>query len=191
VDTDQVLQRLLRALMPWREFLPEEDSKPDLYGPFWLATTLVFLCAVTGNLVSYLAYLPSSDKPVWHYDMQKMTTAASMFYGTVTLLPFVVSMVLTRVLNVATLSVSQLICIFGYSNLVFVPISLLCVIPSDVFHYLVFSLGFAFTSAFLLRQIYPVIPEAARRPYGYALCGGIVVTQLGLVAAQKFYFFKF
>ena len=30
-------------------------EKPDLWGPFWIATTLVFLLAVTGNFTSYLA----------------------------------------------------------------------------------------------------------------------------------------
>lgn len=191
VDADQILHRLLRAFTPWRAFLTPEDSKADLYGPFWLATTLVFLVAVAGNLVSYLAYLPSSKSPVWRYDMQKMTSAASMFYGAISLLPLAASVVLSRLLLVADLSLSKLVCLWGYSLAVFIPVSLLCIIPSDVFHYVVFAVGYAFSCGFLVRQIQPVIPLTAMKPYGYALLGGIAATHFGLVAACKFYFFNF
>jgi hypothetical protein len=191
VDSEQILGRLLRALSPWKPFFLPEDPKADLYGPFWIATTLVFLVAVAGNLVSYLAYLPSSKSPVWRYDMQKMTSAATMFYGAITLLPLAASITLSRVLLVADLALSKLICLWGYSLTAFVPVSLLCIIPSDLFHYLVFAAGFAFSVGFLLKQVYPVIPQAVMKPYGFALLGSIALTHFGLVAACKLYFFNF
>lgn len=49
------------------------------YGPFWIATTLVFLSAVAGNYASYVSYrrthaqAPSgSDAPAWYYDIDKV-----------------------------------------------------------------------------------------------------------------------
>ena len=49
------------------------------YGPFWIATTLVFLSAVAGNYASYVSYrrthaqAPSgSDVPAWYYDIDKV-----------------------------------------------------------------------------------------------------------------------
>jgi hypothetical protein len=191
VDTEQILHRLARAFMPWRPFLTEEDSKADLYGPFWLATTLVFLVGVAGNLVSYLAYLPSDKTPVWRYDMQKLTSAASMFYGAITLLPLAASTVLYRLLSIDELPLSTLLCLWGYSLASFVPVSLLCIIPSDIFHYLVFAVGLAFSAGFLVRQIQPVIPADKMQPYGYALLGGIVAAQFGIIVACKVYFFNF
>lgn len=48
------------------------------YGPFWIATTLVFLSAVAGNYASYVSYRRTharepigSDIPAWYYDIDK------------------------------------------------------------------------------------------------------------------------
>jgi len=48
------------------------------YGPFWIATTLVFLSAVAGNYASYVSYrrthaaaASGSDVPAWYYDVDK------------------------------------------------------------------------------------------------------------------------
>ena len=35
---------------------PATLNTPPRYGPFWVATTLIFVTAASGNLSSYLAY---------------------------------------------------------------------------------------------------------------------------------------
>lgn len=52
------------------------------YGPFWIATTLVFVTAVTGNYASYVSYhhkasLPEGDTQAWYYDIDKVGTYPS------------------------------------------------------------------------------------------------------------------
>ena len=47
------------------------------YGPFWVATTLVFVSAVTGNYASYISYKHShsgSQTAVdsWYYNVDKV-----------------------------------------------------------------------------------------------------------------------
>ncbi len=49
------------------------------YGPFWIATTLVFVSAVTGNYASYLSYRSkhaggAASQQVWYYDINKART---------------------------------------------------------------------------------------------------------------------
>ncbi len=54
VDTDEVGARILGAVVPvrGRSFLQDVTKRrPDLYGPFWICTTLVVSVAVTGNMV--------------------------------------------------------------------------------------------------------------------------------------------
>ena len=41
VDTVQVVDRLRRALSIQNEMFFENEMRPDMYGPFWLCTTLV------------------------------------------------------------------------------------------------------------------------------------------------------
>ena len=46
------------------------------YGPFWIATTLVFVTAVTGNYASYVSHnrheaTTGSETQAWYYDIDK------------------------------------------------------------------------------------------------------------------------
>ncbi len=64
----------------------------DRYGPFWVATTLIFTSTVSGNYANYLSYkrdeaaaagaagapspsaaaAPAGDQKVWYYDINKV-----------------------------------------------------------------------------------------------------------------------
>jgi hypothetical protein len=46
----------------WAPFFSVGDSKPDLYGPFWLCSTLVLFMAAIGNFASYLEFLPTDQE---------------------------------------------------------------------------------------------------------------------------------
>ena len=66
--------------------------RPTRYGPFWVATTLIFTSTVSGNYANYLSYKrdeaaaaaasagaapsPSAasggDQKVWYYDINKV-----------------------------------------------------------------------------------------------------------------------
>ena len=57
VDTADVFARIRLACIPvgssfWRAVL----DNPDLYGPFWICATLVFVSAATGNASAYMAF---------------------------------------------------------------------------------------------------------------------------------------
>lgn len=58
VDTIQVLNRVKGSLLPRPRgaFFDLISANPDLWGPFWISTTLIFAMAITGNLASYYAY---------------------------------------------------------------------------------------------------------------------------------------
>lgn len=105
VDTADVLSRMRDSIVcifrP--DFLQRVGSSPDLYGPFWIATTLVFLSAVAGNVAAWASWRrihgggsgggssktpspspsPSSaDHPsAWLYDVDKVGYSAALFYG--------------------------------------------------------------------------------------------------------------
>lgn len=68
VTTSQVCDRMLRALVPFRgKFYRDDDGsglgnpeKADLYGPFWICTTLIFLLAAAGNFANYIEFINTS-----------------------------------------------------------------------------------------------------------------------------------
>ena len=74
VDTLQVLNRIKGALLPRPKgaFFEQIAANPDLYGPFWIATTLIFAMAITANLASYFSFTPTKAHPVWSYNFNQV-----------------------------------------------------------------------------------------------------------------------
>lgn len=54
VDTSDVMRRCQAALFPRANFLDVLEGNPDLYGPFWIATTVVVILFLTGSISRWL-----------------------------------------------------------------------------------------------------------------------------------------
>lgn len=137
VDTLQVLNRIKGSMLPRPKgaFFELVAANPDLYGPFWISTTLIFAMAITGNLASYFAFVPGGENgSKWKYNFNQLTLAGSIIYSYVTILPLVFWMAL-RYYD-ASKKLVDVLCIYGYSLSVFIPISILCVLPSNLLRWL-------------------------------------------------------
>lgn len=75
VDTFEVLHRLAWPFYRfWKpDFFTKAEENPDLYGPFWVPTTCVFLTAVTGNLAGYIDF---------HMQQVRSTRGKQRYLGT-------------------------------------------------------------------------------------------------------------
>lgn len=51
------------------------NDKPDLYGPFWIATTLIVIIVASASLITFFA--STSEQPV-AYDFAKIPVATSL-----------------------------------------------------------------------------------------------------------------
>ena len=60
-----MLQRCWAALFPRANFLDVLEGNPDLYGPFWIATTVVLILFLGGTVSQYLS---NADKAPFAYD---------------------------------------------------------------------------------------------------------------------------
>ena len=64
------------------------SEKPDAYGPFWIATSLIFVVAVSSHISSFLtAWMLGKG---WAYDFQSFLTLASMVYSFLAGVPFAI-----------------------------------------------------------------------------------------------------
>lgn len=70
VDTAAVLQRCWAALYPRANFLDVLEGNPDLYGPFWIATTVVLILFLGGTISQYLSEI---DKAAFAYDFKLLS----------------------------------------------------------------------------------------------------------------------
>jgi protein YIPF1/2 len=73
VDTSAVMSRCLAALYPRANFLDVLEGNPDLYGPFWIATTVVLILFLGGTISQYLA---SSGAGPFLYDFKLLSGAS-------------------------------------------------------------------------------------------------------------------
>ena len=197
VDTVQVLNRVKGALLPRPKgaFFDLVNQNPDLYGPFWISTTLIFAMAMAGNLASFFAFRPSPSQPQWSYDFNHLTVAGSVVYSYVTLLPGGVWLLL-RYLE-APKKLTDVICIYGYTLAIFVPVAIACVIPSNSLRWALVLLGGGISGVFVLSNFHAHLADVW--PYGEADAKrktlGVLCAMAGfhilLVCLLKLYFFEY
>jgi len=195
VDTLQVLNRIKSSLLPRPKgaFFELIAANPDLYGPFWISTTLIFAMAMMGNMASYLAFTPTPAHPKWMYNFNQLTLAGSVIYSYVTLLPLLFWLLLRY--YEASKKLVDVLCIYGYTLSVFVPISILCVIPSNLLRWLLVLIGGVVSAIFLLSNFHAHLADCF--PYGegdakrkmYLLLGSMGVFHVVLLLLFKIYFF--
>jgi hypothetical protein len=122
VSTTTVLQRMKKALIPIHSESFFGEELPDLYTPFWIATTLIFILTVCGNTGAYL----NSDASVvdkFESSNGKIVAATGIVYGLLFLIPLVIYCALTN--SGSSITLVEMISLYGYSFLVFIPIGLI------------------------------------------------------------------
>lgn len=74
VEVDDIKQKLISSLIPFNKNFHElAEKNPDLYGPFWIYTTLIFLVSLAGNLSNYVH---SQDTSAFRYNFEFIPNAA-------------------------------------------------------------------------------------------------------------------
>lgn len=195
VDSHHILTRAIHALLPRprAQFFEVIASNPDLYGPFWISTTLIFVIGVSGNLAQWLSFRPTEAVPHWTYDFTKLSGASTAVYLYASAAP-VSAWAALRYIQ-ANKRLVDVICMYGYSLATFVPISLLCVLPSPLLRWIMISLGCAASAAFLLSNVHTHLQDCF--PYadsdsmrrGYLLLGAMGAMHAIFALVLKLCFF--
>lgn len=120
MDTADIQVRLSRALLPFKKeprFAELALAAPDAYGPFWLSTTLVFCLASCSNVASFMDY--AGDAGDWSYDFSRLASALTLVEVFLVGLPLIVWGT-GKYFNIPV-SLLFLVCLYGYSMLMFIP----------------------------------------------------------------------
>merc|ERR1712087_752796 len=110
-------------------------------------------------------------------------------YSYVSVLPLVLWLLL-RYFE-ASKRLADILCIYGYTLSIFVPISVLCVLPSEFLRWLLVFLGGAISGIFLLSNLHAHLSDCF--PYGegkfkkrtYILLGGMSMCHMLLLILFK------
>ncbi|KAK4083206.1 hypothetical protein Purlil1_10898 [Purpureocillium lilacinum] len=184
VDTSAVLSRCWAALYPRANFLDVLEGNPDLYGPFWIATTVVLILFLGGTISQYLS---TTGGTPFAYDFRLLSGAAGLIYGYTLFIPVALFLAL-RYFGSESANLLECWALYGYSNLIWIPVAVISWSPITILNWVFVGVGFGMSVAFLLRNLYPVL-SATDRQVSKVLLIIVVVLHAGLALTIKILFF--
>jgi len=190
-----VTNRLMYSMVPvpGKSFLQHHiRPRPDLYGPFWICVTLVFSIAISGNVADFLQKSVALNDHKWHYDFHKVSLAATAVFSYASLLPAGLYGFLWWAggagASGAALSFLELVCLYGYSLAIYVPVSILWLIQVSWWQWICVLLGAGLSGAVLFMPIWPAVRDGAARS-AWIVMGVILCLHLLLACGFMLYFF--
>ncbi|XP_076760198.1 protein YIPF1 [Xylocopa sonorina] len=199
VSTNDVVERIKRSMFPHGSenyLISHIRPNPDLYGPFWICVTLIFAIAISGNLANYLQ-TANSSKYHWRYEFHIVSYAATCIFLYAWLLPLTLwgaLMWTTSARNteeeliesVPTPSLLELLCLYGYSLAIYIPVAFLLTIQIEWLRWTLVVVTSFLSGGVLLRSLLPLISGRYRIIYIVAILG----MHLLLAAGFMLYFFR-
>ena len=185
VEVSDIKQKLKGSLIPFnKSFYESIEINADLYGPFWIFTTIIFLIALIGNFSSYVH---AEDKTKFVYDYNHVPHAIFIIYGFGFGAPIVLWIIMKFIFRI-NIDLLTNLCIYGYSYTILIPILLVCIIPFKLVATLALLYFLIHSCTFLFHNMYLVIQQRAQKSK-YVVLGLLGGIQLLLFFFLKFYFF--
>ncbi|GJJ77286.1 protein YIPF1/2 [Entomortierella parvispora] len=156
VDTTQVMERCMASIIPKDNFLNVMGGSPDLYGPFWISTTVVFVLFVMSSIIDSIhAYMESVP---YSYDIGHLTFAFATIYTYAFMIPAMIWGA-TKYFGCQP-DLLEMLALYGYGLTVWVPVAFLSVAPWNLLRWILILAGGASSGVFLVRNMYPVLQRA-------------------------------
>ncbi|KAF7762127.1 hypothetical protein Agabi119p4_8720 [Agaricus bisporus var. burnettii] len=191
VDTQTVLKRCYTTLIPTqsRTYISTYLNPPDMYGPFWVLTTLIFTLFLSSSLAASISAYLSAEGTNYDYNFTLLSLAVSVVYAYGLALPILLWIAL-RYLGVGDWSIVEAMAVWGYAQFVWIPVSILCVIPEPITRWVLVGLATALSGWFLVANIYPVLASAEAKATRLIIIV-LAILHLGLALTFKVLFFGY
>ncbi|GAA99751.1 uncharacterized protein L969DRAFT_622221 [Mixia osmundae IAM 14324] len=181
IDTMTVLERSWRTMYPREDYVDHVlNGQPDLYGPFWLPTTLIFVLFLSSSLSSSInAYLAGE---AYSYDFTRLTVAVTIVYIYALAIPILLWAVFRYWAGITSRGPVEMLSLYGYGLAPWIFVALLSIPPLPAVRLLFTLIAFAVSGGFILRNIYPVLNSAPSK-MARGLIIAVVVLHAGLTIA--------
>lgn len=197
VDSSQVRQRLLASFMPrpQSDFLTAHvrQPAPDLYGPLWVCVTLVLAIGVMANVADYLQSGGQTGR--WRYDFRKVSISATAVFGYALLVPLLLWLLLLywrrRHGQDVQLGFVEIVCLYGYSLAVYIPVSMLWTIPVAWLQWALVTAAAALSGAVLVLALWSPLSRGRGKSVAGLVLSLVLVAHLALAAGLQLYFFRY
>lgn len=185
VEINDIKSKLKGAIIPFnKSFYQSIEINADLYGPFWIFTTIIFLIALIG---SFTNYMNSEDKEKFVYNYNHVPHAVFIIYGFGFGAPFVLWIISKFIFRIDIGLITNM-CVYGYSYAPLIPLILICIIPFKLVSTLALLYFLIHSCVFLFYNMYLIIQQKAPKAK-YVILGLLGGFQFILFLLLKFYFF--
>jgi hypothetical protein len=183
ITSKDFIKRIIQSIIPFNsKFYDLISSNPDFYGPFWIYTLFVVLVSGCGALTRTI-----QGRRDLNFYQQFIPTAALLIYFIGFFVPIFIT-VLSKIFG-AKLNMAPVICVYGYSTTIFLPITIICSVPSSILQWILLGYGIISSSSLIIMSIAKSLSEI-KKGKKIAIIVIIIIFQLVLFCVLKFYFFK-
>lgn len=195
VETHHVKERIIGSMVPWpgKNFINVYLRRnPDLYGPFWVCTTLVFAIAISGNIANFLVHF---GKPNHKYtpEFRKVTVAATAIFSYAWLVPLALWGFLlwrnNKIMNLVSYSFMEIVCVYGYSLSIYIPAVVLWILPFEWLRWCSIVVALCLSGSVLVMTFWPAVRDDHPKVI-ITIMSAIVVLNALLAVGCKAYFFS-
>ncbi|TNV80454.1 hypothetical protein FGO68_gene6677 [Halteria grandinella] len=189
VTSEEIKIRLSTSLIPFNQrFHVQYKGHPDLYGPFWIYTTLIIILAIAGNLSRYIQL----GKEDFTYNYNFVPIAATVIYSLALGLPLGLKLLMrllgTHFFNGTFL---ELVGIYGYSFTSFLITALLCLIPIQFLQWIFITYSAVTSTGFLFVTMWHELADTSVPPKTrLTVIAAVSTVQVGFLLIFKMYFFQ-
>ncbi|XP_075878046.1 protein YIPF1 [Nelusetta ayraudi] len=195
IETHHVKERILGSVVPWpgKNFIHVYlRQNPDLYGPFWICTTLVFAIAISGNFSNFLVHL---GKPDYKYtpEFRKVSIAATAIFSYAWLVPLGLWGFLlwrnNKVMSLVSYTFMETVCVYGYSLAIYIPAVVIWILPFEWLRWFSIVVALCLSGSVLVMTFWPAVRDDHPKIV-VAVLSTIVALNILLAVGCKVYFFS-
>lgn len=181
VDTSDILTRFKLALVPFNaQFNEITEHKPDMYGPLWLLNSLVLLLVIAANHSRHASNV--------EYDLEIVGVAGCLLYSIALGVPLVLWGIVTYFDGVTRYA--KLACLYGYSLGVYLPVTVICIMPAELLRWIVILIAMTLSVSFVLLNLTQELAQFSGSKK-YLVMGVAAGSHIVLGLSYKLHFFKY
>ena len=183
ITSQDFLLRFLNSLIPFNnKFQNLVKDKPDLYGPIWIYSSLIIIISATGSLTR--TFQGNNNK---NFFQEFVPIAGVVIYGVGFGLPILIAF-LMKIFG-TSLTFASVICTYGYSFSIFLPISIICVIQWDILQWASLIYAVFSSTSLLVVNYYKQMSDYSKNKR-FLIIIIVLIFQFGLLLFFKLYFFQ-
>ena len=147
ITSKDFFRRILLSIIPFNaKFYEAIENSPDFYGPFWIYTSFIILVSGCGSLTRTI-----QGKRDTNFFQEFVPTAAMLIYCIGFGVPIFLSL-LSKLFG-AKIDIAPVICVYGYSYTVFLPIIVVCSIPNQLLQWILLAYAIFSSTSLIIMNI--------------------------------------